>query len=113
MFDTPELLDNFVAQNGHACQADQCAFGAKWKKRTTFLTAGIDVVDLKRISALCDTSTYCMYNGQRHFYLNGNAPGGKLWTVIAKPYPTMLAFNIAWLLRDTERHRNINIRIRG
>ena len=75
----------------HTRTADQCQYGARWRKRTTFTCAHMDPLDTERLSWCCSGKPgWCSRTGRRYWHLEGAAPGGKAWTSISQAYPKKL-----------------------
>ena len=73
-----------------------CQWGANWQKRTAFL--GVHVV-FDPIKKTCKMNgSLCIARNRRHICLTGMAPGGRLWTAIAEPYPRPLCRVLARVL---------------
>ena len=73
---------------------DLCGFKAKWRKRTRLVGwfCG-NLLDLRRLCT--GRGGLCSFSGNHHIVLEGHAPNGPLWTVLAQVYPTNLAQKIA------------------
>ena len=91
------LVDDYKAQPS---VVDFCAYGTRWRKRTTLLSGHIDPADLDRLaSRSCQgRKGFCSFQQQCHFQLNGSGPGNRPWTLIAQPYPPGLCVDLAHLL---------------
>ena len=84
---TPALIG--VRTGATALHLDFCRFGEDWKKATTVLAWGCP--DLQAIARRCHPhGAVCSSSGREHRRLEGKAPGGRLWTAIAEPYPLRL-----------------------
>ena len=88
----------------HSCcqhiNADQCQFGAKWRKRIKFAAWHAGSTD--RLNLLCSGhSGKCSRTGAYHIVLKGASPSGQLWTAIAQEYPRELCNTLADILIDT------------
>ncbi len=79
---------------------DYCCFATAWRKRTCFTVWNSDA--LKSLNAYrCTLSNGCCQNsGRPHQLLDGRAPGGKPWTLVAQAYPMSLCRVIATALDD-------------
>lgn len=83
-----------------------CMCGTKWRKRTRFLSGGVEADDLCRLRRLvCQGEQgLCGRTLLPHFRLSGTGPGGRPWTAIAQPYPQKLCRHLAWILTERARH---------
>ena len=73
-----------------------CRWGENWQTRTGCL--GVHLV-LDPIKKTCKMNgNVCIARGRRHVCLTGAAPGGRLWTAIAEPYPRPLCRVLAQVL---------------
>ena len=60
-------------------------------KSTTFAVWGTNVFDdIARTCHMRPPDFACSFSGQRHHRLQGTAPGGQCWTLVAQPYPKRL-----------------------
>ena len=77
--------------------ADQCGYGARWRKRTRF--ACWNCTEPERLGCICHgLSSICEFSGKHHIILKGAGPGGKPWTSLAQEYPARLSYAIANIL---------------
>jgi hypothetical protein len=75
----------------HTRTADQCQYGARWRKRTTFAFGNVDPQDTERLGWRCTGRPgFCSRTGKRHHILEGASPSGVPWTRIAQAYPRRL-----------------------
>ena len=71
-----------------------CAWGKRWMKRTRFAFSGVP--SLSRLASNCScTNGFRDYSKQKHIRLEGTAPGGANWTLVAQPYPKALCAKFA------------------
>ena len=64
---------------------DYCSLGTPWRKRTKLRSWHLD---LSGIGSKCSSSHgLCSFTGRKHLVLEGRAPDGRFWTVVAQPYP--------------------------
>ena len=85
---TPCMLQR-LRRGGHKVCLDFCRFGTPWQKSTTFAvwnTAAFDPLERR----CCKHNGLCSSTNKHHQRLEGNAPGGKRWTLVAEPYPAPL-----------------------
>ena len=68
-----------------------CMDGVPWKKPTGLLGMR---VDMKSVAKVCN-GRVCDRTGKPHLRLEGTAPGGRMWTSIAEPYPMAFAKRLA------------------
>ncbi len=74
---------------------DYCAFGTRWRKRTSFLFWRCDpLLGLNHFRCKLVNGS-CCFSGRPHQKLTGHAPGGLPWTAVAEPYPRRLCPKIA------------------
>jgi hypothetical protein len=82
--------------------ADQCQYGARWRKPTGFIVFGID--DHHRLQARCHARHgICSFRHKPHLQLRGHAPSGVAWTAVASSYPARLGDDLAHCLLERER----------
>ena len=78
--------------------ADQCRFGAPWRRRTRFLAYGVADEDLHRLHHLCQASTgLCVRTHRRHTRLCGHRHGLPL-TLQAERLPPQTCTSVAYAL---------------
>ena len=82
---------------------DQCMFGARWRKRTRFLVGAVNPLDAEGLARRCFGQRYCDRSGVKHQILQGRAPGGASWTLVAQKFPTPLALRLARVLLSSAR----------
>ena len=88
------------------CCADQCVYGAMWRKRTGLLAANICEQALQKLMWRCTGKrSCCSRTGRPHQLLIGTDGTGTCWTKRAQSYPLKLATNIANCLLDTARQK--------
>ena len=88
-----------------ASVCDLCQFGARWRKRTTFMFGGLDPFDAASLDRRCEgRGGVCTRSHRPHLQLEGGGPGGRHWTSIAEAYPAALCRRLAQLLVSGERH---------
>jgi len=91
VYSTKEWQEVMALPSVHTRTADQCQYGTKWRKRTTFTCGHMDELDTERLSWRCTGKRgWCSRTGKRHSHLEGTAPGGKRWTAISQAYPPKL-----------------------
>ena len=94
----PDLALRLTQAHATVITADFCQFGAKWRKRTTFLAGHIQHDDLHRLQRVCTgKGGFCGRTGCKHWQLTGSS-GGVPWTKIAEPYPQKLCTSLAYAL---------------
>ena len=77
--------------------ADQCCFGARWRKRTRFSL--LNCVHADSLSKLCcGRNGICSVPHRHHIVLQCCSPQGPLWTALALTYPVKLCHTIANIL---------------
>ena len=82
------------------CVADQCQYGARWRKRTRFLCYNIE--DSERLTLRCYGKGVCSKTGKPHFGLEGGHR-----TKLADRYPPKLCHNIAHVLCEAVAHKAV------
>jgi hypothetical protein len=110
VFDTTQMLELIGHDRILTTECHFCAFGARWRKRSLLVSCNVDFQDLQRLSRTCPRSDFCIYSGCKHFALQGKTPHGKYWSSVAHRKPKLLSASIAYVLCESERHRNVNIR---
>jgi len=96
---TPGMLDE-IARGGAKAIVDYCQFALPWQKSTTFAHWGrLPLHQLEKRCKPC--GNLCSATGRPHKRLEGNAPGGRRWTLIAEPYPWKLVHDYAVIAATT------------
>jgi hypothetical protein len=96
---------------GHKINLDFCAYGADWQKATTF--AVWNSVCFDDLGITCHGSRSkrgwcCGFSKKPHRVLEGSAPGGLNWTLIAQAYPHALASQYGFLANREFLNRQIH-----
>ena len=96
----PGIQALFELANVHLKTCDQCTQGARWRKRTGFLTGHCDDRDLQRLCHTCKAPSggICSYSKKKHIILSGKDERGIAWTRRAAQYPAKLGENLAYIL---------------
>lgn len=97
----PSLLK--VLSHATRVHVDYCGYGTRWKKATTFASWHAD--SLTGLHAKCqghpsNKLRVCGFTQKTHLHLEGKSPDGRLWTVVAEPYPHKLCNKYAHLASD-------------
>jgi hypothetical protein len=88
--------------HGTKLRLDYCGFSTRWKKPSVF--AAWHLPSLNEFPVRCHGLRHnngdwcCEFSRKRHIRLQGNAPGGALWTQVAEPYPKSLCQKYAKLV---------------
>ena len=84
-----------------------CAFGTKWRKRTTVLASHVDSADVWALDTMrCRGHKWCSVTGEKHMQLVGDGPFHQCSrTHRSRIYPIKLASRLANLLFGTNPHR--------
>eukprot|EP00972_Heterocapsa_arctica_P064315 9491131-Heterocapsa_arctica.AAC.1 len=85
--------------------ADFCQSGQPWRKRTRFISYG---VDLSRVARMCSSKKgICSRTGKPHIPLCG-VRAGVFMTHVAEPYPATLSNALALCFHDALAARAVN-----
>ena len=87
-------------RNVHKMTFDFCAFGTKWRKRTTVLAGHVDSADVWALHTMrCDGHKRCSFTGEKHVQLVGYDSSHQCSrTHRSRTYPVKLASRLANLL---------------
>ena len=100
----PCWADILASEHTHLCCADQCMYGARWRKRTGLLVGHISAESYAKLEARCNGKrSVCDRTGLCHQLLIGTDGHGVCWTKRAQSYPLKLAKAIACCLIDNTR----------
>ena len=106
MWLVPEVRRHLMGPDSIRIVADQCGFGARWRKRTVFLCHNLPDMFLGRLRKTCVTNEGdCRFSGRPHLMLSGPASPGVPWTRVAAEYPPRLCNAIAHALVGPARAR--------
>ena len=106
MFKAPALKRVCNLADSRSICFDQCAFGARWRKRTRVQVWNIPDMqnDRSQFPVCCGKKGFCSHSGKRHIVLEGkDRVSGKPWTTLAQPYPKPLARKLALLLVSAQK----------
>ena len=105
-FKTPALRDMLRLGWCHEVTCDQCQYGTRWRKRTTFFVGNVCPEDCTRLAKQCRACRgVCSRTGKAHWHLQGKSDEGIHWTAIAAEYPRPLARALAFSLLAPTRSR--------
>ena len=100
----PCWTDIVASPHTHLCCADQCMYGARWRKRTGLLVGNISLERYAKLEARCNGKrSVCDRTGVQHILLIGTDGHGVCWTKRAQSYPLELAQSIANCLIEDVR----------
>jgi hypothetical protein len=98
MWQAPRMLRLRARRGVYEAVTDFCQWGKPWRKRTRFLIGNVAADDIVKLERRCHGRGQCSRTGRPHQHLEGNAPCGVRWTLLAMPYPARLAHSLASLL---------------
>jgi len=94
-----------LLSRAHVVHTVFCAFGTSWQKATTFACWGSSALELLR--AKCGgVPGICEHTGRPHRVLEGTAPGGRCWTLVAQPYPVPLVNSMVHCMWTHVKNKN-------
>ena len=95
-------FQRFMRRTGsQICDLDFCMYGQNWKKPTRLV---YNFLDLSPLSKRCKSASHvCSRTSRPHIPLKGLADNGKFMTLVAQPYPELLAEAFASLLATSLR----------
>ena len=107
LFWTPEMKHIMAQANVTVVHCDQCQFGARWRKSTTFVCGDLNPIAVGTLDRRCRSgrSRICTKSHRPHLVLRGTSPYGVPWTSIASTYPPSLCKRLATLLVASARDR--------
>ena len=97
---TPQLTQLANMRNVHEITFDFCAFGIKWRKRTTVLAGHVDSADVYSLNKMrCHGRTRCTFTDEKHMQLVVYDYSYQCSRANrAKTYRTKLAAGLAYLV---------------
>jgi hypothetical protein len=81
-----------------------CQYGVRWRRANSFVCSRIDSQDIERLALKCSgCGGICSRTGRHHIQLQGLAPDGRPWKLIAQPHPDRLCRDLAYCLLGQAR----------
>ena len=100
----PVFQDILSSPHAHMACADQCMYGARWRKRTGLLLGHVSEECSQKLERRClGKRSICDRTGRAHILLIGTDSSGVSWTKRAQSYPLALAQAIANVLIEPTR----------
>ena len=108
LFAAPPLARLRRAPGFLAGSLDACAYGARWRKRTTIWGWGVGAQQPSLFNTCAGHGGWCSHSGRRHVILTGtDRSTGRTRTSLAARYPPRLAQAFADLLINAARHAQL------
>ena len=111
LFLAPPIRRLMSLSCNHSVVLDQCAYGARWRKRTRFACWNVNIPDDFR-QVCSGHGGICSHSNKYHIILSGRSPSGVLWTRLAQEYPSRLYHRLAVILSESFED-NISYKVSG
>ena len=110
LWQAPSFVKMAAQDRVDTAVVDQCAFGARWRKRTRFLIGNVPSDEIASLQQLCrGQHGICGFSRKKHLVLQGKAPGNVNWTRIAQEFPPGLARRLARTLLAPARATELQV----
>ena len=100
----PQIVASLRNTHSNLVACHHCQYGVRWRRANSFVCSRIDSQDIERLALKCSgCGGICSRTGRHHIQLQGKAPDGRHWNLIAQPHPNRLCADLAYCLLGQAR----------